>query len=169
MNKGLIEFGLALAAALSVVACEKSSDATKSAGKAVNDAAKATGQALDDAARATGEGLETAADHAGDAIDAAGDYVNRKSVARISRESIEDLRTKWRDLRDRAVVTGGAAEDRFRKVSESMARGLDEADAKLVLAERAGADAWQDARSALEGALKKAQEMYESALVEFGG
>lgn len=168
MKNGLIKFGLALAAMLSVVACEESSDATKSAGKALNDAAKATGKALDHAAKATGEGLETAADSVGDAMDAAGDYVNRKSVVSDSKEAIEDLRTNWRELRERAVTAGRAAEDEFRQGSESLARDLDLADAKLVLAEEAGADAWQDARAALDAAVKKAQETYESVLAEFG-
>ena len=157
MSKRLIGFGLALAMVLSVVACEKSADATKSTGRALNDAAKATGEAL-----------ENAADYVGDKMDPAGDYKNRKVVAEASRETIKDLRTKWMDLRNRTVTASGATEDEFGKVSERMDRALDGADAKLVLAEEAHADAWHDARSALDEAVEEAQEIYGDALDEFG-
>ena len=168
MSKGTIAAVVVLASALGMTSGEKASNAANSAGTAVNDAAKATGKALDSAAQATGEALDHAAKATGEGLNAAGEYLSRQDEVKTSREAIEDLKTKWGQLRDKTETTSAAAKAEFQKLEEQMVQGLDEADRKLVAAGEASADTWQAAESALDGALQKTQELYEEARVRFG-
>jgi len=168
MSRILIAFVACVALALAATACERASDATKSAGQAVNDAAKVTGKALDTAAKATGQAVENAAENTGEALEAAGDYVNRHKLVQVSQDQFQNLKSNWHELVGKAESSGRAAESRFQDLSDRMAQGLDDADRKLTVVKDASADAWQDAKSALDGALRKTQELYEYVAVEFG-
>jgi len=169
MNKTLIACAALLAMIFVTAACEKAADATRTAGGAVNDAAKATGKALDNAAKATGKAVEKAADNTAGAVDAAGDYVNRQQLVKTAQDEFTNLKAKWHDLQGQIEKAGKSADERFMNLSERMAQGIDETDRKLGVVKEAGAEAWSDAKVALDWALRQTRDLYDYVVVEFGG
>jgi len=157
-------FGVVLAVMFTLAACEKASDAAKTAGSAVNDAAKATGRALDSAAQATGRAVESAATSTGNALEDTGDYLSRQRLARTAEEALAKLETSWRDLQDKTVTAGESAQNEFQEITEGMDRHLDDAGRKLTAVKEASGDAWEGAKSALDAALRKTQEFYDDAV-----
>ncbi|MCU0724288.1 MAG: hypothetical protein MUE73_00640 [Planctomycetes bacterium] len=168
MRRIPITLVVCVAVALAAMACERVSEATKSAGAAVNDAAKVTGKALDKAATATGEALEGAAESTGDAMVAADAYVNQSRIVEASRDRLQGLRTNWRDLRSKVEASGKAGETRFLNLSERMVVSLEEVDNRLAKVGDATAESWRDSKIALDSAMRKTQEIYEYAVTEFG-
>jgi len=175
MGKTLMTTTIAAVLALGMTACDKTSDATKSAGQATSDAAKATGNAVGNAAKATGDAVGNAAKATGEAVGnaakATSDYLSqsKEESMKSAQETLDGIDKKWQILLVKATPVTDEAKAEFKKVKEQMAQEMADAKAKLVEAKEASADTWQKTiKPALNATLQNAQKLYEESSAKFG-
>jgi len=144
MSKVLVTFMVLIVLALGMTACGD---------KTPSEKAKATGDAVGDAMQATGEFLTQSKD----------------ADVKAAQETLDGIEKKWRDLLAKAAPTTDEAKVEFQNAKDQMAETLANAKAKLVEAEDASGDAWQQSvKPALDAALQKAQKLYEDTYARFG-
>ena len=144
MSKVVVTFMVLIVLALGMTACGD---------KTPSEKAKATGDAVGDAMQATGEFLTQSKD----------------ADVKAAQETLDGIEKKWRDLLVKAAPTTDEAKVEFQNAKDQMAETLVNAKAKLVEAEDASSDAWQqNVKPALDAALQKAQKLYEDTYARFG-
>jgi hypothetical protein len=166
MSKTPVTFLVLIVLALGMTACgdKTASDTAKDAGDAVGDAARTAGDAVGDAA-------ETAGDAVGDAMDATDEFLaqSKDTDVKAARETLDGIERKWNDLLAEVAPSTDATKAEFQYAKDQMAQALADTRAKLVEADNASGDHWQQhVKPELYAALQKTQSLYEDAYALFG-